>query len=216
MPNFCPHCAAALDPDARFCPACRAPVGVAGQLASEVTGNLKAGIRSVVSEAGRGVPPFIWAAALQVYWLLSGVFSMFVSALSVVVFAVSVGILSAVPSGLTSLFGGGGTQPDMERALLAAGIGVLVGALDTCLSTVLIYGFLTLKKWVHGVFMVWLPTRVILGIISYFLMPSYNKSGASLPFVVIFVGGMFIILTIAALVLEYILVKRGNAALDEA
>jgi len=30
MPSFCPNCAAALDPDAKFCPACSSPVAYAG------------------------------------------------------------------------------------------------------------------------------------------------------------------------------------------
>jgi hypothetical protein len=210
MPNFCPHCAAALDADARFCPSCRAPVGVAGQLASELTGNLKAGFRNVVSEAGQGVPPFIWAAALQTYWLLIGALGMLGGL--VATFA-GIGFLGAASSLTSGLISAGG---HMERFLLLCAISLFGGAVDTCLSTVLVYGFLTGKKWVHGVFMVWLPTKVILSIVTYFVAPSTSKSGEETPFVVLFVGGAFVILSIAALVVEYVLVKRGNAAPDEA
>jgi hypothetical protein len=210
MPNFCPNCAAALDPDARFCPACRAPVGVAGQLASEVTGNLKAGIRSVVSEAGHGVPPFIWAAAVQVFWLLTGALGM----LGGLVFTFAgIGFIGAA-NALSSGFISAGTH--MERIILYGAVALFAGAVDTCLSTVLVYGFLTVKKWSYGVFMVWLPTKVVLSILLYIAAPSSGKPGEETPFVVFFVMGAIAILSIGALVLEYILVKRGNAALDEA
>jgi hypothetical protein len=212
MSNFCPNCAAPLDADARFCPSCRASVGVASALASELTGSLKAGVRSVVSEAGQSVPPSVWAAALQIYWLLTGYV---VILLGVVLLAVGGGALSAANVLTSGLFSGGAQA---ERLLLLGFLAFLAGVFDMCLSTVLVYGFLTLKKWTYGVFMVWLPVKVVLAILAYLAKPTLGESSSATttPFVVIFVVTLLALLNIGALVVEFILVRRGKAILDVA
>lgn len=210
MPKFCPNCATALDADARFCPSCRTSVGVASALASEITGSLRAGVRSVVLEAGRSVPPFVWAGALQVYWLLTGIWLMLLGA---GILLTAAGILGAASQLSSGLAGGG---PQLERVVLASVLAFLGGAVDTCLSTVLVYGFLTLRKWVYGVFMVWLPVKVILTIFAYLAIPSFERQQSSTPFVIIFVIALLVIIHVAALVVEFMLVKRGTSALAAA
>jgi len=209
MANFCPNCATALDADARFCPSCRASVGVASALASEIAGGFRSHVRSVVSEAGQSVPPLIWAAALQIYWLLTGAGT---ALLGGALLAGGMGAMSAL-SGLASGLASGGAQ--MERVLLAGGVIFLYGTVDTSLSTVLVYGFLTLKKWTHGVFMVWLPVKAVLAIVAYLTWPSLERSNTTQPFVVTFVIVLGLAFNVGALVVEFLLVKRGTASVVE-
>jgi hypothetical protein len=129
---------------------------------------------------------------------------------------VGMGVLSAA-SAVSGLMGAGtGTGgAEMERVLLFGFLSFLAGAVDTCLSTVLVYGFLTLRKWAYGVFVVWLPVKVVLAIIAYLSTPSFGKTADTKPFIIIFVTALTVILNIAALVVEFILVRRGNTALAE-
>jgi len=155
------------------------------------------------------VPPLIWAATLQIYWLLSGAGT---ALLGGALLGAGIGAVSAL-NGLASGLLSGGAQ--MERVLLAGGVIFLSGTVDTSLSTVLAYGFLTLKNWTHGVFMVWLPLKVVLAILAYLTWPSLGKSDETKPFVVTFVIVLGVALNIGALIAEFLLVKRGAAAMAE-
>jgi hypothetical protein len=157
------------------------------------------------------VPPLVWAAALQIYWLLTGAVGML---LGVAVLAGSAGVLGAA-NAFSSGFGSGGAQ--VERLLLVGFLAFLAGVVDTCLSTVLVYGFLTLKKWTYGVFMVWLPVKVVLAILAYLAKPTLGESSGATttPFVVIFVVSLLVALNIGALVVEFLLVRRARTLVAE-
>jgi hypothetical protein len=153
----------------------------------------------------------VWASALQIYWLLVGCVALL---LGVPVLAVGGGVLSAANS-LSSGLVSGGAQA--ERVLLLGFLLFLTGVFDICLSTVLVYGLLTLKNWTYGVFMVWLPVKVVLGIVTYIAKPSFGESGnATTPFVVIFIITLLVVINIGALVLEFLLVRRARGAMAEA
>jgi predicted amidophosphoribosyltransferase len=63
MPSFCPNCATALDPDAKFCPSCSAPVTVSAALASELRAGVQAGVRSLIQAPSLKVPPPVWGSS---------------------------------------------------------------------------------------------------------------------------------------------------------
>jgi uncharacterized OB-fold protein len=209
MPNFCPNCATALSPDSRICPSCRTPVGgVARALASEISGSVRAGVMGVVTDAGHSVPPPVWAASLQIYWLLTGLLLTMIGASMV---SLGTGLLDAASS-LTSGLISGGAQ--IERVLLLGFLAFLTGIWDTCLSVALVYGFLTLKSWTRGVFMVWLPVKAGLLLLMVLAKPSsaHDQQSGPTPFVVVFVLFILVALHVGALVLEFVLVRRTQAA----
>jgi len=72
MANFCGNCGAELAQDSQICAACNAPAGVAAAGTPESGGYYQAAAAKVAAEASWSVPPFIWAGALQVYWLIHG------------------------------------------------------------------------------------------------------------------------------------------------
>ncbi len=149
------------------------------------------------------VPPFIWAAALQVYWLVHGFWGMLSGG-----FLLGIGLLGASGAMRQGFPGSEG-----ERILLAMALNFLAGAVDVAFSTVLTYGLLTLKAWSYRVFMVWLPVKVGLWIAVLVMPVSIRTAGTagqtqSSAVLLITVSG--VILQVAALIGGLLLVRRGN------
>jgi len=57
---------------------------------------------------------------------------------------------------------------------------------------------------------------VVLAIVAYMTWPTLGRSESTMPFVVTFVITLGVILNVGALIVEFLLVKRGTAALAEA
>jgi hypothetical protein len=211
MPNFCANCGVRLDADARFCSSCNAPAGVAGAGTSEIPSMFNVGSARIAAEPRRSVPPFIWAAALQMYWLLHGIWGM---ASGGVVLGIGLGIMGAA-GGMRTGFPAGGSEG--ERILIAMAVNFLAGALDACVSTVLVHGLLTLKTWAQGVFMVWLPLKVVLWILTFAMSMSVTwttiEPRPSQPALVTIIIVLGVVLQFSALLAGFLLVRRGKAAL---
>jgi zinc-ribbon domain len=209
MPNFCANCGARLDADARFCSSCNAPAGVAGAGTSEIPSMFNVGSARVAVEPPRQVPPFIWAAALQMYWLLNGIWGIVTGG-----FLLGVGLMGASGAMRYGYPAGGSAG---ERILILMAVSFLAGALDACVSTVLVYGLLTLKTWAHGVFMVWLPVKIVLWILTFAMSMSVTwttiEPRPSQPALVTIIIVLGVVLQFSALLAGFLLVRRGKAAL---
>jgi hypothetical protein len=177
-----------------------------------------AGSARVAAAPPRSVPPFIWAAALQVYWLLHGIWGM---ASGGVVLGIGLGIMGAA-GGMRNGFPGAGSEG--ERILIAIAVSFLAGAFDACVSIVLVHGLLTLKTWAYGVFMIWLPVKVVLWVVTFALSmsmtmamtPMTTEQRPSQPVLVTIIVVLGVVLQFGALLAGFLLVRRGRTALAQA
>jgi hypothetical protein len=209
MPNFCANCGAQLAEDAQFCTSCNAPAGTAGAGTPAIGGPFQAISARAAAEARWSVPPFIWAGALQVYWLIQGIWGMLSG--TWVGLAMLVSSSGAMRSGALS----GGSEAD--RILVSLGVSFVAGAFDVCVSTVLLYGLLTLKKWAYRVFMIWLPVKVVLWILALLMsLAASPTTPQSQPTVFTLIIVLAKILQAGALFAGLMLVRSGKAELDRA
>jgi hypothetical protein len=130
------------------------------------------------------------------------------------VLGIGLGVLgssSAVRSGIP--YGGS----EGERILAALALNFLAGAIDVCVSLVLIYGLLTIKRWAYRVFLLWLPVKVVLWILA-FLIPAAARptTTESQPTIVTLIIVLGVVLQFGALLAGFMLVRSGKAALDRA
>jgi hypothetical protein len=211
MPNFCANCGTQLAEDAQFCTSCNAPAGTVGAGTPVIGGPLQAINARAAAEARWSVPPFIWAGTLQVYWLLHGIWGMLSGTF---VLGIGLGILGTSGAMRSGALSGGS---EAERILVAIALSFVAGAFDVCVSTVLVYGLLTLKKWAYRIFMIWLPVKVVLWILSFLMSLSAKPAMAeSQPIVVTLITVLGMILQAGALFAGLMLVRSGKAALDRA
>lgn len=204
MPAYCSNCATALDPDSRFCPSCRAPVGVSQALRDEIRHGIASGVHSFVSEASQTVPGQIWVAAVQTFWWLEGLVTLLVGSVILMAGLGASGIVAGLSGG--SL----GQGPTTERILLSTFAALLQGALSLGLSTVLIYGLLTSRNWTLGVFKVWLVLNLALSAIAYLLLPSSDTS-KQLPFFYVFLILLVLAIRFGAMAVQFVLLKRSQS-----
>lgn len=208
MANFCSNCGAQLAQDAQVCASCNAPAGVAGAATPESGSHYQAAVARVAAEASWAVPPFIWAGAVQIYWLMHGIWGMLSGTFLLGAFGI-LGYSGAMRSGLQ--YGGS----EAERFLAALAVTFVAGAFDVCVSTVLVYGLLTLKKWAYRIFLIWLPVKVVLWIVTFLLpaaaRPATTESQPTVITMIIVLGWVF---QFGALLAGFMLVRSGKAALD--
>src|SRR5258708_25160088 len=98
MANFCANCASALDPDAKFCPTCSAPVSYAAALASELRSGVQSNVQAFVRSPAMRVPLPIWAGVIQIFWLSLDVGG--------ALLAVGLMYASQIATGVAGAFGG--------------------------------------------------------------------------------------------------------------
>jgi hypothetical protein len=209
MPIFCVNCGAQLVQDAQFCTSCNAPIGIAPAGTPEIGSHYQAAVARVAAEASWSVPPFILAGAVQVYWLLQGIWGMLSGTF---VLGVGLGILGS-SGAMRSGFPLGGSEG--ERILASIALSFLAGAFDVCVSIALVYGLLTLKKWAYRVFMIWLPVKVVLWILAFLLSLSAKLATTeSQPTVVTLIVVLGVVLQAGALLAGFMLVRSGKSALD--
>lgn len=210
MANFCVNCGALLAPDARFCTSCNAPTSIAAPVPAPAADAYSAGPVRGAAEAAKSSSAFIWAAALQIYWLLHGVWAMLLGGTVLAVGLGIMGVPSAMPPGFAA-----GNEP--EKILVSIFLAFLAGAFDVCVSGVLIYGLLTHRTWAHGVFMVWLPVKVVLWILGFVVSLTVkspiNDVTVSQPTFVTVLVVAGVVLQIGALLAGLLLVRSGRAAL---
>lgn len=206
MPSYCSNCATALDQDARFCPSCRAPIGVSHALKTEITQGIASGVHDFVNDATRSVPGSVWVAAIQTIWWIEGFAGLLAGGVALTAGLGALGFLGSSTAGMI------GSGPTAERLLLSSFGTLLYGALNIGLSTVLIYGLLTLKQWASGVFKVWLAANIALTIIIYLLVPS-KGSGSEMPLVYIMLVLLILAARYGAMAAQFVLMRRNQAEL---
>jgi hypothetical protein len=130
------------------------------------------------------------------------------------VLGIGLGILGTSGAMRSGALSGGS---EAERILVAIALSFVAGAFDVCVSTVLVYGLLTIKKWAYRIFMIWLPVKVVLWILSFLMSLSAKPAMAeSQPIVVTLITVLGMILQAGALFAGLMLVRSGKAELDRA
>lgn len=185
MPNFCPNCAATLDPDAKFCPSCSSPIAYAQQGGPQMGygGGMGPGMQRPVGPsfnmggamAGAKVDPMIWASIISIFWFLW----FFISGMTSL-------------STFVSLARVGTT----ETAVIFAWINNAFQILAAAFWLVIGYGVLTRKRWVHGLFMLSIGPLaglwLILALIT-FLVPGSSPAGIVIVYILGLLVGLAII-----------------------
>jgi hypothetical protein len=167
MPNFCPNCAATLDPDAKFCPSCSSPIAYANPGASQMPygGGMAPGMQRPAAGgfnmggamAGAKVEPLIWAGIISLFWA-AWFFSNFAG------MGGTMNLLGAA-SGVR-----GGADSDTAAIFFMISYAFSVAAF--AVLAMVAYGVFTKKRWAYSLFMIsvgpialiWL----ILGLVTFF------------------------------------------------
>ncbi len=140
--KYCSACGAALDPGARFCPACRTSVSVSSTLASELRSGVQTEVRSILQSPSLQVPLLIWTTVIQFFWLFTDI--------AMLLFSVA----GFVAAGMNNMFQQMISLGDSNAGwpLLMALIFVFITLVQVSFDATLIPGFLAFKPWAHGLF----------------------------------------------------------------
>jgi len=117
--------------------------------------------------------------------------------------------------GATGMRGIAAAGAESERILITLFTAFVAGAVDACISVVLVYGLLTAKTWAPRIFMVWLPVKIVLWILTFALSLTPMQMGpempsTSQPMSVTMIEVLSAIFQIGALVAGFVLVRRGR------
>ena len=184
MPNFCPNCAATLDPDAKFCPSCSSPITQAtypgtqsafpGSSGMGYGGGMSPGMQpgmqrsgAAFNMAGAKVDPLIWAGVISLFWFLW----FFISGMTEISNLLSVARL------------GVGTN---EAAVIFALINNAFHIAGAAVYLVLAYGIFNKKRWAHGLFMMSIGPLallwLILSVVTFFA-PGSSSAGVVIVYI---------------------------------
>lgn len=195
MPNFCPNCAATLDPDAKFCPSCSSPIAYAAPGASQMPygGGVNPGMQRPAGPAfnmggamaGAKVDPLLWASIISVFWFLW----FFISGMT------SLSIFASLARGV------GTTETSVIFTLINNAFQVLAAAF----WLVIAYGILNRKRWVYGLFMLSIGPLAFLWLVLSlitFLVPGSSPAGIVIVYILGLLAGLAMIGVLTMIVMK--------------
>lgn len=205
MANFCANCASALDPDAKFCPTCSAPVSYAAALASELRSGVQSNVQAFVRSPAMRVPLPIWVGVIQVFWVFLDI--------GAALLMVGLMYVTQIATGLSGTFG----QTQSVEGLTVVTV-LWAGYYLVLLSfeAPLVFGFFGQKQWAYGlffrgmcplVFLAWVAKMLLL--VGALLSGTSARQGQSSPMIAVF----FIVVTLLGaglFILQVVLVYKSQ------
>lgn len=170
MPRYCTHCAAEVEADSKYCPTCRAPIGVAAALAGELSAGTARTIRDLKNDPAMAVPIRVWAAVWEVMTTIT---------LFVVWYMVAVGYVAArvaMMVGSADAFRMA-LGANVESALVWTQFAILFLGLGVGTGVTLSYGLLTERSWSNGLYLWTKPLFIGAGLLLMLTIPTPEGGG---------------------------------------
>ena len=200
MPNFCPNCAATLDPDAKFCPSCSSPIAYAAPGGSQMGygGGMASGMQRpggpAFNLAGARVDPMIWVSIISLFWA-AWFFSNFAGT------GGSISLLTAAAGAR-----GGG---DSDTAAIFYMISYAFSAAAFAVLAMLAYGVFTKKRWAYSLAMISVgPIALIWLILS--LVSFFTSGSKPAGIVIVYILGLLTGLALFGLQIMLLMKHRNQ------
>ena len=173
MTRYCTHCAAEVEEDAKYCPTCRAPIGVAAALAGELSAGTAKTFRDLKNDPVMAVPIRVWAAVWEVLTTITLFVLWYVVGLWYVVARVGMMVGSADVFRMAL----GAYVANVESALVWTQFAILFLGLGVGTGVTLSYGLLTERSWSNGLYLWTKPLFIGAGLLLMLTIPTPEGGG---------------------------------------